>query len=416
MNSSVSMNNRKIKTTNLLIAENITAYKKRTVRLEWILNFFLIGFEYILYVLSFLALFSLRVLPAYNMRSWSTLFHNLEHLPIAWDYGVLLAVIFAIYALYSTHNGLYKWDRDIKLIDDTFTVCKAVFFSFLIALGLIFFLQTGVVYSRLVILSFAVMIVVCAFVSRLLRMGVMLLLKRTDIYSKNVLIIGAGAYVFRKPLAIMAFDLFLSGQVEKQLQESYAPLGGETEPQQVAQEQGLEPFTMLLLGVDQRDKEPARSDTMIYAVVRPEEEKVLLISIPRDTYTEIVGKGSMDKINHAYAFGGEKMAKDTVENLLGYPADYYAAINFHGLREIVDALGGIELPITKDIVNKEKYHEKFTIKAGKPLYSGEEALNYVRYREDSDFERTKRHQVFLNAMVNRMLKLDQVTKIPELMN
>ncbi|GJM68378.1 hypothetical protein HMSSN036_05940 [Paenibacillus macerans] len=124
----------------------------------------------------------------------------------------------------------------------------------------------------------------------------------------------------------------------------------------------------------------------------------------------------MDKINHAYAFGGEKMAKDTVENLLGYPADYYAAINFHGLREIVDALGGIELPITKDIVNKEKYHEKFTIKAGKPLYSGEEALNYVRYREDSDFERTKRHQVFLNAMVNRMLKLDQVTKIPELMN
>ncbi|GJM68379.1 hypothetical protein HMSSN036_05950 [Paenibacillus macerans] len=95
-----------------------------------------------------------------------------------------------------------------------------------------------------------------------------------------VLIIGAGAYVFRKPLAIMAFDLFLSGQVEKQLQESYAPLGGETEPQQVAQEQGLEPFTMLLLGVDQRDKEPARSDTMIYAVVRPEEEKCCSFPFP----------------------------------------------------------------------------------------------------------------------------------------
>ncbi|MGZ7445318.1 sugar transferase [Paenibacillus sp. TH7-28] len=192
MNSSVSMNNHKIKATNLLIAENITAYKKRTVRLEWILNFFLIGFEYLLYVLSFLALFSYRVLPAYNMGSWSELFRNLERLPIAVDYGILLAVIFAIYALYSTHNGLYKWDRDIKLIDDTFTVCKAVFLSFLIALGLIFFLQTGTVYSRLVIFSFAVMIVVCAFVSRLLRMGVMLLLKRTDIYSKNVLIIGAG--------------------------------------------------------------------------------------------------------------------------------------------------------------------------------------------------------------------------------
>lgn len=192
MNSSVSMNKQKINATNLLIAENITAYQKRTVRLEWILNFFLIGFEYTLYVLSFLALFSFRVLPAYNMKSWSTLFQNLDHLPIAWDYGILLAVIFTIYALYSTHNGLYKWDRDIKLIDDTFTACKAVFFSFLIALGLIFFLQTGTVYSRLVIFSFAVLIVICAFVSRLLRMSVMLLLKRTNIYSKNVLIIGAG--------------------------------------------------------------------------------------------------------------------------------------------------------------------------------------------------------------------------------
>jgi LCP family protein required for cell wall assembly len=155
---------------------------------------------------------------------------------------------------------------------------------------------------------------------------------------------------------------------------------------------------------------------MIYAVVRPEDAKVLLISIPRDTYTEIVGKGDEDKINHAYAFGGEKMAKDTVENFIGYPVDYYAAVNFQGVRDIVDALGGVELPITKDIVNKQADHEKFTIKANKPLYDGTEALNFVRYREDSDFNRTKRHQVFLNAMVNRMLKLNQVTKIPELIN
>jgi len=86
------------------------------------------------------------------------------------------------------------------------------------------------------------------------------------------------------------------------------------------------------------------------------------------------------------------------------------------VRDIVDALGGVELPITKDIVNKQADHEKFTIKANKPLYDGTEALNFVRYREDSDFNRTKRHQVFLNAMVNRMLKLNQVTKIPELIN
>lgn len=229
-----------------------------------------------------------------------------------------------------------------------------------------------------------------------------------------LIIVGAGAYTFRKPLALMAFDLFLSGQVEEKLEKSYSPIDGE-KPKPVAAKQ-TEPFTALLLGVDQRDNEPARSDTLIYAVVRPADSKVLLVSIPRDTYTEIVGRDRNDKINHAYAFGGAKMSKDTVANFLGYPADYYAAINFEGLREVVDELGGIELPIDKDIVNKHKDHEKFTIKAGKPLYDGQEALNFVRYREDSDFNRTKRHQIFLSALVDRMLKLDQIGKIPDLMN
>lgn len=231
----------------------------------------------------------------------------------------------------------------------------------------------------------------------------------------TLLVVGTSAYAFRKPLGLMAFDVFLSGAVEKQLEKSYAPLEGDA-AKPVEQEKKLEPFSTLLLGVDQREDEPARSDTMIYAVVRPEDAKVLLISIPRDTLTEIVGKDKEDKINHAYVFGGEKMARDTVENFLDSEVDYYAAINFQGLRDIVDELGGIELPITEDIVNKQKDHEKFTIEAGKPLYSGQEALNFVRYREDSDFNRTKRHQVFLNAMVDRMLKLNQVSKIPELID
>ncbi|WP_433944807.1 LCP family protein [Paenibacillus sp. SN-8-1] len=228
-----------------------------------------------------------------------------------------------------------------------------------------------------------------------------------------VAVLGAGIYVYRKPLAVMAFDMFLSNHVEKKLQKSYAPLQGE-QPKPVVYQ--TKPFTALLLGVDQRDNEPARSDTMIYSVIRPKENKILLISIPRDTYTEIVGKGKKDKINHAYAFGGEKMSKDTVEAFLGHQAEYYAAINFKGLRDVVDALGGVELPIAKDIVNKDKDHEKFTIKANQPIYNGKDALNYVRYREDSDFNRTKRHQVFLNSMVKRVLQLDQVSKIPELMD
>ncbi|WP_425313227.1 LCP family protein [Paenibacillus mangrovi] len=246
--------------------------------------------------------------------------------------------------------------------------------------------------------------------------------KRTKIYISIavILVLVAGsAYVYRKQLAVMAFDLFLSKRVESSLQKSYQPLESmDNTPTKPAEPVVYlnKPFSVLLLGTDQRKDEPARSDTLIYAVARPKDSKVLLISIPRDTYTEIIGKGKKDKITHAYAFGGQQMSKDTVEAFLGHNVDYYATINFQGLKDAVNALGGVKLPIEKDIVNKGFDHEKFTVKANKPIYSGEEALNYVRYREDSDFNRTKRQQVFLNAVANQMLGLDQISKIPELLD
>ncbi|MDT3425248.1 LCP family protein required for cell wall assembly [Paenibacillus forsythiae] len=236
-----------------------------------------------------------------------------------------------------------------------------------------------------------------------------------------LLIIIAGGFLFRKPLTVLAFDLFLSDRVEETLaQKSYQPLtkseDNSVKPEPVAYKR--EPFSVMLLGTDQRKTETARSDTMIYAVVRPEDYKVLLISIPRDTYTPIIGHNGdkKDKITHAYAFGGQQMAKDTLEALLGHTIQYYATINFQGLKDTVNALGGLPLPIQKTIVNKGKDHEKFTIVGGKSLYDGEESLNYVRYREDSDFNRTKRQQVFLDVLANKMLSLNQIGNITELLN
>lgn len=233
-----------------------------------------------------------------------------------------------------------------------------------------------------------------------------------------LLLIGAGAFTFRKSLAILAFDIFLADQVEDTLKEkSYKPLEGDvTTPKAEPIAVQTKPFSVLLLGTDQRGDEAARSDTMIYSVIRPKESKILLVSIPRDTYTEIIGKDKKDKINHAFAFGGQQMAKDTTEALLDHSLDYYATVNFIALRDAVDALGGVELPIQKDIVNKGADHEKFTIKANQSIYNGTDALNYVRYREDSDFNRTKRQQVFLDQVAKKMMNLNQVTKIPQLLD
>ncbi|NMO94208.1 LCP family protein [Paenibacillus lemnae] len=238
-------------------------------------------------------------------------------------------------------------------------------------------------------------------------------MKRKSIYITLaiLLVVGGLGFVFRTQLTILAFDLFMAEKVENSLQHSYKPLQSEQAPEPTVLQS--EPFSVMLLGSDQREDEAARSDTMILAVVRPKESNILLISVPRDTYVDIVGRNHKDKITHAFAFGGHQMAKDTMEAFLDEEIDYYASINFTGLKDVIDAMGGVELPIGKDIVNKGWNHDKFTIKANQPIYMGEDALNYVRYREDSDFNRTKRQQVFLDAAAKRLKQLDQIGKVPE---
>lgn len=224
-----------------------------------------------------------------------------------------------------------------------------------------------------------------------------------------LLVLGGLGFIYQKQLVVFAFNLFASATVKDALDDSFKPAGDKDAP--VVEH--TDPFSLLLLGIDQRDNEPSRSDTIIYSVVRPEDNKVLLLSIPRDSYTEIVGRDVKSKINSAYAHGEAKMAMDTVENLMGNKVDFYAAINFNGLKDIVDAVGGVELPIKKNIENKLKIHEKLFVEANKPIYSGEEALGYVRYREDSDFNRTMRHRIFLSAFMNRALEVKNLTKIPD---
>lgn len=234
--------------------------------------------------------------------------------------------------------------------------------------------------------------------------------KKWGIALAIIAIVGLSGFIFRKQLAVLAFDMFLSGHVEETLDKSYKPIEGKEEVIRKV----TEPFSVLLLGVDQRGKEIGRSDTIIYSVVRPQDNKVLLLSIPRDTYTEIIGKEFETKLNHAYAYGGAKMSMESVDNLLKHKVDHYATINFEGLKDVVNALDGVKLPITKAIVNKDPDHEKFRIEPNKPIYDGQEALYFVRYREDSDMNRTMRHRVFLNAVMQRTIEMDKIGRIPEL--
>ncbi|TJY41721.1 LytR family transcriptional regulator [Cohnella pontilimi] len=233
--------------------------------------------------------------------------------------------------------------------------------------------------------------------------------------SLAVLLLAAGiGYANRGALEAWGYDMFFSKQVEKKLADSYRPLQDRPVSQAVQIEK---PFSVLLMGVDSRANEPGRSDTLIYSVIRPMDGNVLMISIPRDTYAEIAGRNKYDKITHSYVFGGPEMTVSTVEKLLQAKVDHYASINFQGFVQVVDTLGGIPLPITEDIVNKGKDHEKFTIKANQSLYNGKDALNFVRYREDAgdDVSRAQRNRVFLEALIHKTASMQQWSKIPEIL-
>ena len=178
-----------------------------------------------------------------------------------------------------------------------------------------------------------------------------------------------------------------------------------------------DPFSVLLLGIDTGDlgrTEQGRSDTMMIATVNPRDKKTTIVSIPRDTYVPIVGYGTEDKINHAYAFGGAAMSMDTVASYLDIPVDHYAAINMKGLKELVDAVGGItvdnEMEFTQD---------NYTFKHGQITLDGDMALSYSRMRYDDprgDYGRQERQRTIVMGVVNKLLSMDGITKYQEVLN
>ena len=164
-----------------------------------------------------------------------------------------------------------------------------------------------------------------------------------------------------------------------------------------------EPVSILLLGVDTGDlgrTEQGRSDSMVVVTINPHTQKTTLLSIPRDTYTEILGYGTSDKINHAYAFGGTARSINTVQQMLDIPIDFYVMVNMAGIQEIVDAVGGItvESPLT---FNQNGYD----FVQGTNQLDGEAALAFARMRYEDpagDTGRQGRQRLVIEAVIRKL--------------
>lgn len=170
-----------------------------------------------------------------------------------------------------------------------------------------------------------------------------------------------------------------------------------------------QPVSILLLGADERGADKGRSDSIMLLTLNPKDSSMKIVSIPRDTYTEIVGKGKKDKINHAYAFGGIDMSVKTVENFLDIPVDYYIEVNMEGFKDIVDAVGGV------DVYNDIAFTlEGMSFEKGNIHLNGEQALKYTRMRKQDargDFGRQMRQRQVLEAVISKGANISSVTKL-----
>ena len=181
-----------------------------------------------------------------------------------------------------------------------------------------------------------------------------------------------------------------------------------------------DPFYVLLLGIDgslerENSKEYAgdnfRSDSMMLARVDPRDNKVTLISLPRDLKIDDLDGHGTQKLNAAHAFGGPTLAVKTVSELMGVPIAHYAEINFDGFKAIVDALGGVEVDVPIDINDRRAGY----LKAGPQTLDGEGALVLCRSRHAYDDQgagdtyRSANQRLVLSAIASKLLKSDPVT-------
>ena len=166
-----------------------------------------------------------------------------------------------------------------------------------------------------------------------------------------------------------------------------------------------EAFNVYLTGIDQWEAEKGedleRSDVNMIITVNPKTKKVLLTSIPRDTYVKLHTAQQMDKLTHTGVYGVNETLF-TVEDWLGINLDYYVKMNFSGARDIINAIGGIKVysPVAFDSSLAGYHYDQ-----GWNTLSGREALFFARERhafEGQDSVRVENQQRVVEAIIKRM--------------
>lgn len=166
-----------------------------------------------------------------------------------------------------------------------------------------------------------------------------------------------------------------------------------------------------LFGVDSKT-DKGRSDSIMILTLDQVNKKMKITSIMRDSYVNIPGKG-MDKINHAYAFGGPELAIKTINENFGLNINKFITVNFDSLGAIIDSLGGVQLKIEEGEVSKIPGINS----NGVHTLTGDQALAYARIRSDKggDYQRTQRQRNIIQS-IYESFRYTELSEYPKLIS
>ena len=183
---------------------------------------------------------------------------------------------------------------------------------------------------------------------------------------------------------------------------------------------------ILLVGLDssqvtyEKDEDSKRADTIMLLSIDPKYDRVRLLSIPRDTYYKLKGYDNY-RMNAAYARGGIDLQVSSVEDFMGVKIDHYVTVNYDAVKELVDAIGGVEV-----YTPAYKYTDPSTIppleinfEEGLHLLDGDDTVKYLRIRKiykDQDLDRIKAQQDFIMKIFDKMKSPKMLLKLPRLVS
>ena len=199
-----------------------------------------------------------------------------------------------------------------------------------------------------------------------------------------------------------------------------------------------EPLTFLFLGVDSEGdglnaNAAFNGDTLMLMSFNPKTLDAILLSIPRDTYVPIAcNHNNYAKINSSAAYGTSCVIS-TINNLLGINIDYYVKINFKGVVDLVEAVGGVEVNVEAPTYMADKYGGKVCeqnsdrqfgnklvcMNPGMQTLNGEQALAYARCRHmyiGSDLDRVKHQQQVVEALANKAIHFSSIKEFQDILN